>query len=142
MRKKNFFRIIVVLLLLYPAFCLFNATEALGSTGRLQAEMEINSYQLSLWIVWVVLVSISIFHKWNRKQNFFFHFTYAFLIVGFGIYGYLNQSLVLIYELESVFTDSYTFGILTALQGIITAVVLTAFLQAGVWWFTRRWHRR
>ena len=142
MRKKNILRVIAVLVLLYPAFSLFNATEAIGNVAIGEAREKVNTYQLSLWITWLVLASLSIFHKWTRRQNFFFHFTYAFIIVGFGIFGYLNQSLVLGYELQSQFKDTYTLGVLTALQSIITAAVLTIFLQAAVWWFTRRWHRR
>lgn len=142
METKNVLRFITVLVLLYPAFTLFNATEAIGTMGVEEAGREVNNYQISLWITWIVLVSVAVFHRWTRQQNFFFQFTYAFVIVGFGIYGYLGQSLQLAYELPNRFTDSYTFGVLTALQGIVTAVVLTIFLQAGVWWFTRRWHRR
>lgn len=142
MKKKNLLRVVAVLVLLYPAFCLFNATEALGSAGMQEAGEKVNSYQLSLWLSWIILAAVSVYHKWSRQQNFFFHFTYAFIIVGFGIFGYLSQSLVLVYDLNSRFTDSYTYGVLTALQGIVTASVLTIFLQAGVWWFTRRWHRR
>ncbi|MGB7785983.1 MAG: hypothetical protein WBL27_07770 [Salinimicrobium sp.] len=142
MREKNILRIVAVLVLLYPAFSLFTATEAIGVEEVGEAGEKVNSYQLSLWISWIVLVSIAVFHKWTRQQNFFFHYTYAFILVGFGIFGYLSQSLHLAYELPGRFTDDYTFGVLTALQGIITAVVLTIFLQAGVWWFTRRWHRR
>lgn len=142
MRKKNILRAVAVLVLLYPAFSLFNATEAIGMETVGGAGEEVNSYQLSLWISWIVLASIAVFHKWTQKQNFFFHFTYAFIIVGFAIFGYLSQSLHLAYALPDRFTDNYTFGVLTALQGIVTATVLTIFLQAGVWWFTQRWHRR
>ncbi|MGB7843048.1 MAG: hypothetical protein WBL21_09670 [Salinimicrobium sp.] len=141
MRKKNIFRVIAVLVLLYPAFSLFNATEAIGNVDIGDAREKVNSYQLSLWVTWLVLASLSVYHKWTRRQNFFFHFTYAFIIIGFGIFGYLNQSLGPGYELQSHFKHSSTLGIFTALQGIITAAVLTIFLQAAVWWFTRRWHR-
>ena len=142
MQKKNVLWIIAILVLIYPIFALFNATEALGTTTVKGAENQVLNYQVSIWITWVVLVSLAVYYKWTRKKNIFFFFIYAFLVVGFGIFGYLTQNLILAYDLPSQFSDTYTFGLLIALQNIVTSAVLTGFLQAAVWWFTRRWHRR
>lgn len=142
MRKKSVLRLVAILSLIYPVVALFGATEAIGEVTAREAESEIIGYQVSIWLAWVVLVIVAVYFKWTQKKNFFFFFTYAYLVIAFGLFGYLSQDLILTYNLPSRFEDHYTFAVLTALQNIIMAAVLTGFLQAGVWWFTRRWHRR
>ena len=142
MRKKNILYAIVLLMLIYPAFSLFNATEAIGTLPGKEAEQSIISYEIGVWITWFVLAAIAVYYKWTSKSNFFFFFTYGYILISFGIVGYLSQSIINTNHLPSHFEDSYTLGVLISIQKIISAVILTAFLQAGVWWFTRRWHRR
>lgn len=142
MRRKNILRFLFLAVLLYPAFALFNAVGEMDAGSLHLAKEAVIHYQISVWLSWLILVSASVYFKWTHKQNFFFFFTYAFLIVAFGFLGYLSQELLLNYELPNKFRDDYSFGLLQALQHIITSVVLTGFLQAAVWWFTKRWHRR
>lgn len=142
MRKKNLLKFLFLTVLLYPVFTLFNAVGNLNGAELPEALDAVLHYQISIWVSWLVLVTASIYFKWTRHKNFFFFFTYAFLVVAFSFLGYLSQELVMEYDLPNKYGDQYSFGILHALQHIITSVVLTAFLQAAVWWFTRRWHRR
>lgn len=142
MRKKSVLKFLFLTVLLYPIFTLFNAVGDLNAPELQEALDAVLHYQISIWISWLVLVSASIYFKWTKKKNFFFFFTYAFLAVAFGFLGYLTQELLSAFDLPNKFKDTYSFGILHALQHIITSVVITAFLQAAVWWFTRRWHRR
>ena len=142
MSKKGIFRTLVILALLYPAYMLFRAGESFNSREVQLAGSAILNFQASIWITWVVLVSVAVYFKWTEKGNFFFYFTYSFLVVAFAVFGYFHQSLVNIHDLPSPFDDNYTLGVLVTLQNLISACILTAFLQAGVWWFTRRWHRR
>ena len=142
MRKKNILKFLFLAILLYPIFTLFRAVGDLGAAELQEAMDSVLHYQVSIWISWLVLVSASVYFKWTKQRNFFFFFTYAFLVVAFAFLGYLNQELVTVFDLPNKFRDSYSFGVLQALQHIISSVVLTAFLQGAVWWFTRRWHRR
>ena len=142
MKKKVILRFLVLLTLIYPAYMLFRADEILGASAIQETENEILNYQVSIWISWVVLVSVAVYYKWTEKKNTFFNFAYGFVIVGFTIYGYLYQSYVSAYDLPSSFSDNYTLGVLMAIQNIVVSVILTGFLQVAVWWFTRRWHRR
>ncbi len=142
MRKKNVLRFLFLAVLLYPIFSLFKVVGDLNGAELQEALDSVLHYQISIWVSWLVLVSASVYFKWTRKKNFFFFFTYAFLVVAFAFLGYMSQELVIEYDLPNKFRDNYSFGVLQALQHIISSVVLTAFLQAAVWWFTRRWHRR
>ncbi|WP_029034917.1 hypothetical protein [Salinimicrobium terrae] len=142
MRKKNILRFLFLAVLFYPIFTLFKAVGNLDGTELQEALDSVLHYQISIWVSWLVLVSASIYFKWTKKKNFFFFFTYAFLVIAFAFLGYLSQVLMTGYNLPNKFRDGYSFGVLHALQHIITSVVLTGFLQAAVWWFTRRWHRR
>lgn len=134
--------ILVLLVLLYPAYMLFRAHSVLSFEEVRAVEESILNYQLSIWISWILLASVAVFYKWTDKGNFFFYFTYAFLCMSFALYGYLHQDMINRFNLPSSFSDNYTLGILTAFQNIISSVILTAFLQGAVWWFTRRWYRR
>ena len=142
MKRKNLLRFLFLAVLLYPVFTMFRAVGNLGTAELQPALNSVLHYQISIWVSWLVLVSASVYFKWIKKKNFFFFFTYAFLVVAFGFLGYLSQVLMTEYNLPNKFEDGYSFGVLHAVQHIISSVVLTAFLQAAVWWFTRRWHRR
>ncbi|MFV8839365.1 hypothetical protein [Salinimicrobium soli] len=140
--KKKYLLIPVFLVLFYPLIMLFRVEEVLG-TGTLEQGREILlDFQISIWICWVVLACIAVYYKWTQKRDFFFVFCYGFLLVAFGIFGYLSQEFLLLYSLDNPFKDNYTYAVLQALQNIVMAGVLTGFLQGAVWWFTRRWHRR
>ena len=142
MRKKNLLKFLFLAVLIYPLFTLFRAVGNLNGVELQDTLDSVLHYQVSVWVSWIVLVSASVYFKWTKQKNFFFFFTYAFLVVAFGFLGYLSQELVTQFDLPNKFRDDYSYGILHALQHIISSVVLTAFLQAAVWWFTRRWHRR
>ncbi len=141
MRKRNVLKFLVIAVLVFPLFSLFNAVGDLNNTDLQEALDSVLYYQISIWVSWLVLVSASVYYKWVKKRNFFFFYTYAFLVVAFGFLGYLTQELVSDFDLPNKFSDGYSFGIFQALQHIVSSIVLTVFLQAAVWWFTRRWHR-
>lgn len=143
MKKKYLLLAMLLLLLLYPAIRAYLVMQSLEAGYRVdRVEDSILSYQLSIWLTWLVFVIIAVFYKWTTEKNFFFILTYAFLLLSFGFFGYFVQALVNSFELPSTFEDDYTLGVFTALQNFAVAALLTAFLQAAVWWFTRRWHRR
>lgn len=143
MNKKNILLWILVLLCFYPAISAFNAGEILDVETRLErVESSVASYHLSIWLSWVVMVCVAIYYKWITQSNFFFYFIYGFLIVAFIIYGFLMQEMVNTFDITSGFRDNYTQGVIVVLVNLVVAGALTGFLQAGVWWFTRRWHRR
>lgn len=141
-KKKQVLWLMAILILFYPAYALFQATNYLGPEDFKVAENKLVNFQISAWLTWIVLICISIYYKWSRRKNAFFFFTYAYLLIVFGIFGYLSQDLVMVYNLPNQFEDNHTFGFFIALQNILAAGVLTGFLQGAVWWFTRKWHRR
>ncbi len=143
MKKENLLLIVLVLILFYPVFAGFQAGDALQKvTVAERVERSISLYHLSIWLSWLVFVSVAIFHKWTTQANQFFYFTYIFLFISYLVYGYFIQELVNRFDLQTTFQDSYSFGVFTAIKNFIAAAALTGILQAGVWWFTRRWHRR
>lgn len=142
MKKKRILWIIILLILVYPVFAIFQATNSIGPEEIEVAENRLVNFQISAWLSWIVLICVAVYYKWTRKKNAFFFFTYAYILIIFGIFGYLSQDLVLVYDVASQFKDNHTFGVLIAIQNILSAGILTGFLQGAVWWFTRRWHRR
>jgi hypothetical protein len=143
MKKKTLLLTVLLILLLYPLISATQAWRALETVTVAEGvERSISLYHLSIWITWLVYVNVAIFYKWSIQKNFFFYGTYIFLGISYLVYGYLIQEMVNRFNIESNFRDSYTLGVFTAIQNVLAAAVLTGMLQAGVWWFTRRWHRR
>jgi di/tricarboxylate transporter len=141
--KKTFLVIIFLLLLIYPLYSIFQLEQVISIGGVVkEAQEELNDLQRSIWICWTILVILAVYYKWNFKRNLVFYLTYAFLFVAFVVFGIYVQRLVTVYNIPSSFEDSYTLGVFSAFQNIVVSGVLTGFLQAAVWWFTRRWHRR
>ena len=91
MRKKNVLRFLFLAVLLYPIFSLFKVVGDLNGAELQEALDSVLHYQISIWVSWLVLVSASVYFKWTRQKNFFFFFTYAFLVVAFAFLGYMSQ---------------------------------------------------
>lgn len=143
MKKKTILMIVIALVWLYPVYSLFALEQATGPENQLdQVRVSLLDYQVSLWISWVIMAVIAIYYKWTFKSNFFFSLAYGFLLLGFILFGYYSQRMVSLFDIPSTFDDDHTLGVFAAVQNILVAAILTGFLQAGVWWFTRRWHRR
>ena len=143
MSRRTLLLIIFIVVLFYPLYTAFQLEQVIEAEQSLEkVRSSLKGYQASAWITWVVLVSIAVYYKWTQKKNFFFFLTYGFLAIAFGIFGSFAQAVVNNFNLPSSFEDGYTYGILSAVQNIFVAAILTGFLQAAVWWFTRRWHRR
>lgn len=143
MSKKLSLLVVFLLALIYPGYTIYQLEEVIGvGNEAVVAQNKLISFQISIWVVWVVMLCNAIFYKWTKKGNFFFYFTYAFLIVAFAVFGFYTNSIVNVFDLSSPFEDNYTHGVFTAVQNIVISCALTAALQAAVWWFTRKWHRR
>lgn len=142
-KKKNILLGILIVLLLYPILSVYRLEMVFGNGADPElVSQRLTGYQISIWLSWVVMISVAIFYKWTTGKNSFFYFLYFFLFLAFAVFGYYSQEIINIFGLQSGFKDNYTFGVFAAITNFVVAALLTAFLQASVWWFTRRWHRR
>lgn len=143
MDKQKLYIIITALGLLYPIIALFNLAGSFSEAAQAETVgRALQGYLASVWIVWVVVTVLAINYKWTTGRNLFFVVVYGIILVGFMIYGYYPQRLVSVFDLPNTFEDNHSYGIFAFLQNTVSAGILTGLLQAGVWWFTRRWHRR
>lgn len=143
MEKKTWLLILLLLILIYPAFSLVQLENAFSDAAVLEAvQDELNNYRLSIWISWIVFAVVSVYYKWTREDNLFFYSTYIFLLIAFTFFGYYTQHLVNTFEMPTRFNDKYSLGVFTAIQNLFAPALLTIFLQLAVWWFTRKFHRR
>ena len=143
MQSKITFLIFLILPALYPAFSLYKLLQLIArKTEVLRLFDALTSFQLSIWICWVFFAAVAVYYKWTRKGNFVFYLTYLFLFVALALFGFFMQKVMVDYHVKPTFGDVYSRGTLTAILNLGFSVALTAFLQAAVWWFRRRWHRR
>lgn len=141
--KRRRLLLLTLVILVYPVYKAIDAGLILfGEEEEVAAVTQsITAFQLSIWILWVILVSISVYFKWIAKRNLFFYITYGLIILGFGLYGFYTQKAVNLYDLPSRFEDRYTLGVFMALQQVAVAGILTFFIQFSVWIFKSKWHR-
>ncbi len=143
MKSQSLLSFIGIISLGYPIYMAMEASFLIGNMAELpEINSAIVSYQLSLWVCWVVLAGLAIYYKWTEQRNLFFLFCYFFIVIGFGLLGYFLQWRANLYEITTGFQDSYTFGVVAGLQRIILAAILTLFLQFSVKIFETKWHRR
>lgn len=143
MNKKLILLGILVLSLLIPGLYLLHL-ESVFNNGSSQDEVvrALTGYRLRVWLSWVIMVIVAIYHKWTTESNLFFKMIYLFMILAFGVEGIYIQRLVNRFEVLTTFQDSNTYGILMTVINLIMITAITAFLHIGVWWFTRKWHRK
>ncbi|MFZ0489628.1 MAG: hypothetical protein WBV11_02620 [Salegentibacter sp.] len=143
MKSKINFLMFLIFPALYPAFSLYKLLQLTARKAEVFRLFDaLTSFQLSIWICWVFFAAVGVYYKWTRKGNFVFYLTYLFLFIGFALFGFFMQKVMVDYHIKPSFGDVYSRGTLTAILNLGYAVALTAFLQAAVWWFTRKWHRR
>ncbi len=143
MNKKIILAILFLLISFYPVLAFFQLEEVRNHNyGQELFQKNLQNFQISIWISWIVMVTIAIYYKWTTEKNFFFFLTYVFLLISSIIFGYYFQLLINQFNIPVGFEDNYTFGVFKTLQNFAIVAVLTGFLQAAAWWFTRRWHRR
>ncbi|HET8854638.1 MAG TPA: hypothetical protein VFM60_01830 [Salinimicrobium sp.] len=142
MKLKPVLFIILGVVLLYPVISLIFLAGNLSPEGISAGfESSLGNYQASIWVSWIVFVTVSVYYKWTEKKDLFFWLTYGFIIISGIILGYF---IGLITEGTAISGPGEfgNQGFWAGLQQIITAVMLTGILQACVWWFTRNPHRR
>ncbi|QED37083.1 hypothetical protein FK178_04875 [Antarcticibacterium arcticum] len=143
MSRKIILLCLTVLVTLYPILSAYwMLCVLLNGETILIADQKLSEYLLSIWLTWVVLVSMAIFYKWSSKGNFFFKFTNVFLLVSAVVFGFFLLEIAKLYETGSLIKDPLLFALLKTLQNFAVLFLLTFFLQAAVWWFTRKWHRQ
>lgn len=143
MEKRTILLVIFIAVLCYPVFTAYQYWEVIAAGRGIEVvENQLISYQISIWITWVITVAMAVYYKWTEKNNLMFYVTYGFIVAAFILFGAFSQMMVNEFDLPSPFEDDYTLGVFAAIQNIFVSALLTGFLHAGVWWFTRRWHRR
>lgn len=133
---------ILIFSLLIPGLYILHL-ESVFNNGSTQEEVgrALSGYRLRVWLSWVIMVVIAIYNKWITGSNNFFKMIYFLLIFTFSIEGVYIQRMVNMFDIATNFQDTYSYSIFITLINIVMAAALTAFLQIGVWWFTRKWHR-
>lgn len=143
MNKRLFLLGILILSLLIPGLYLLHL-ENVFINGSTQEDVgrALSGYRLRVWVSWLIMVIVAVYYKWTTGNNNFFKMIYFLIFFSFGMEGIYLQRMVNMFDIATSFQDSYSYGIFITLINIFMAAALTAFLQVGVWWFTRRWHRR
>lgn len=142
MNKRLLLLGILIFSLLIPGLYILHL-ESVFNNGSSKEELvrAISGYRLRVWLSWVIMIIVAIYNKWTTGNNNIFKMIYFILVFTFSIEGIYIQRIVNMYDIATNFQDNFSYGILTTLLNILMTAALTAFLQAGVWWFTRRWHR-
>ncbi|WP_276165409.1 hypothetical protein [Zobellia alginiliquefaciens] len=140
-RKESILSLVFVLLLGIPIFILIDLGTAVDTGNWEELERGLVNYLISIWSVWILTVSIAVYYKWTEKNNLYFFMNYSYLIVAFGFFIHYNATLLNNIELPQSYASNRLTFIRTA-KHLMPILFATGYLQASVWWFSKKWHRK
>ncbi|MBZ9652459.1 hypothetical protein [Psychroflexus montanilacus] len=106
-----------------------------------EIKISIQNYQISIWIGWIIMTVSAIYRQWKSKNYVLFLIDYVIVITAFIGLGYFlgkGQELGL-----WTFSNSFTQGIeFNVIRNIFLICFMTGFIQAAIWLFSSKWHRK
>lgn len=100
----------------------------------------IKNYHLSIWCGWILITFSAIYASWKKNTHLLFIIDYLIMITAFILLGYYMDKAVT-YNLWTVGTSLQQGVFFMVIKNIILICVMTGFIQASLWWFSKRWHR-
>lgn len=103
--------------------------------------LTIRNFQISIWCAWVLITSSATYYQWTQKKYILFVLDYLIVIVAFIFlrhYLYTGEAEGLWKLADSVIkgTDYLT------IRNTLVICFMTAFVQAAIWLFSSKWHRK
>ncbi|HET8736345.1 MAG TPA: hypothetical protein VFM69_07085 [Pricia sp.] len=105
-------------------------------------KLGLTHYLISIWGTWILTVSIAIYYKWTEKKNFFFYMNYSYLVIAFAFFVHYNSQWLHNADLSSQPYGEDMLNLIATAKHLVPILFSTGYLQASVWWFERKWHRR
>ena len=97
-----------------------------------RVDKNLNLFNISIWLVWIILVAGSTFYRIKFHDPVFFNFTYIFLVMSFGTLAILNHLASTIYTSSITRNELFSLGLFSAIHHLVASLVLTAFLNIGI----------
>ncbi|WP_127844343.1 hypothetical protein [Psychroflexus aestuariivivens] len=128
-----------LVLILYFLISLENAFSEIKSSEDVQNALR--NYHISIWCGWVIITSSATYFQWTQKKYSIFVFDYLIIILAFIFFRhYLNLG-----EEEDLWSFGDSFKMSSnymSMQKALLMIFMTAFVQAAIWLFSSKWHRR
>ncbi|MBZ9631290.1 hypothetical protein LB465_10915 [Salegentibacter sp. LM13S] len=124
------------------AFFLFKLEQAFSEIETAQVvQQAIQNFQISIWIGWILITGPAIYLRWKYGNQLLFIINYLTVITAFIFLGfYVNRGAELeLWSLGDSFRENVIFMVI---MNILLICGMTAFVQAAIWWFSKKWHRR
>lgn len=103
--------------------------------------LSVRNFQISIWCAWVLITSSATYYQWAQKKYILFVLDYLIVIIAFVfLRHYLNLG-----EEKGLwsFGDRFIMGSnYITLRNALLICFMTAFVQAAIWLFSSKWHRK
>lgn len=106
-----------------------------------EVRLSVRNFQISIWCAWVLMTSSATYYQWTKKKYSLFVLDYIIVIVAFiFLRHYLNLG-----EEKNLWSFGDTFmkgSNYITLRNALLICFMTAFVQAAIWLFSSKWHRK
>lgn len=103
--------------------------------------LSVRNFQISIWCAWVLITSSATYYQWTQKKYILFVLDYLIVIIAFiFLRHYLNFG-----EEEGLWKlgGSIIKGTnYLTMRNTLLICFMTAFVQAALWLFSSKWHRK
>ena len=125
--------------MLFYLFKVENAFSEMKSPEEVR--FAIRNYHISIWCGWVLMTSSATYYQWTKKKYALFALDYLIVILAFiFLRHYLNLG-----EERDLWSFGDTFKMSVnymSMRNALLMIFMTAFVQAAIWLFSSKWHRK
>lgn len=140
--KKSILFLVFVILMVFPMYFIVLIGEDVRTGNWEMLQPRLVFYLMSIWGAWIFTISIAVYYKWTEKKNLFFYLNYALILLTMGFFMIFNAKLLDHIHTESQIQDKGMLNLIRTGQHLVPLVLATIYLQASVWWFRKKWHRK
>ena len=140
--KKSILFLVFSIFMVFPVYFIVLIGEDIRTGNWELLQPRLVYYLMSIWGTWIFTISIAVYHKWMEKKNLFFYLNYAFILLTMVFFMTFNAKLLDHIHNSSQTQDKEMLNLMRTGQHLVPLVLATIYLQASVWWFRKKWHRK
>lgn len=103
--------------------------------------LSVRNFQISIWCGWVLMTSAATYYQWTQKEYTLFIVDYLTVLISFVFLRYYLG----LGEEKNLWTlgDTFKTGAnYMTMRNALLMFFMTAFVQAAIWLFSSKWHRK
>jgi len=140
--KKLILCLVFSIFMVFPMYFIMLIGEDIRTGNWEVLQSRLVYYLMSIWGTWIFTISIAVYYKWTEKKHLFFYLNHAFILLTMVFFMTFNAKLLDHIHNSSQTQDKEMLNLMRTGQHLALLVFATIYLQASVWWFRKKWHRK